>query len=55
MVVDIDCEDIIDEDSFHHAFKEVFGFPDYYGMNFNAWVDCMTYLDEPVTEVAKVS
>ncbi len=22
------------------------GFPDFYGMNMDAWIDCLTYLDE---------
>ncbi len=26
--------------------KEEFGFPDFYGMNMDAWIDCLTYLDE---------
>ena len=28
-------------------FAEAFGFPDFYGKNLNAWIDCLTYLDEP--------
>ena len=33
--------------SFHDYFSEEFGFPDFYGKNMDAWIDCMTYLDEP--------
>jgi RNAse (barnase) inhibitor barstar len=33
-------------DSFHEVSKEAFGFPDFYGKNMNAWIDCLTYLDE---------
>ena len=34
-------------DSFHTVFAEVFGFPDFYGRNLDAWIDCMTSLDSP--------
>lgn len=43
----IDCDGIIDWNSFHDVFDRVFQFPDFYGRNMNAWVDCMTSLDEP--------
>jgi RNAse (barnase) inhibitor barstar len=33
--------------SFHSYFKRTFGFPEFYGNNLNAWIDCMTSLDEP--------
>jgi hypothetical protein len=26
--------------------KEAFGFPDFYGANMNAFIDCLTYIDE---------
>jgi hypothetical protein len=32
--------------SFHQTCREAFGFPDFYGMNMNAWIDCLTHLDE---------
>ncbi len=35
---------IIDWDSFHDQCSAVFGFPDFYGRNMNAWVDCLSYL-----------
>jgi len=34
-------------DDFHSEFARAFGFPDFYGRNMDAWVDCMTRLDEP--------
>jgi len=46
-LVRIDCGRITDWDSFHTTFADVFGFPSYYGHNLNAWIDCMSYLDEP--------
>lgn len=33
-------------DTFHDVFQEVFGFPDYYGRNLDAWIEWMTYLDD---------
>jgi RNAse (barnase) inhibitor barstar len=46
-VVSIDCSRIRDWDSFHDEFASTFGFPDFYGRNMNAWVDCMTSIDQP--------
>src|SRR5215208_5514306 len=37
---------ITDWATFHQACQQVFGFPNFYGMNMNAWIDCLTYLDE---------
>jgi hypothetical protein len=37
---------IFDWQSFHEEARQTFGFPDFYGMNMNAWIDCLTYLDE---------
>jgi hypothetical protein len=32
----------------------VLGFPEFYGRNMNAWVDCMTCLDDPGSGMSKV-
>ena len=45
-VVRIDSREIKDWASFHSTCKEAFGFPSFYGMNLNAFVDCLTYIDE---------
>lgn len=34
-------------DAFHDTFAAVFGFPAFYGRNLNAWIDCMSSLDDP--------
>jgi hypothetical protein len=47
VVVRLDCNRITDRDSFHTVFAEVFGFPAFYGRNMDAWIDCMSWLDEP--------
>ena len=45
--VDLDCDRITNWNTFHNVFADVFGFPEFYGMNMNAWIDCMTSLDSP--------
>jgi predicted ATPase len=42
----IDCTTITDWDSFHDVFAEAFGFPSTYGRNLDAWVDCVSDLDD---------
>lgn len=39
--VSVDMSKVCDWNSFHDLFSSVFGFPDYYGRNMNAWIDCM--------------
>jgi hypothetical protein len=51
----LDTTEIRDWDSFHQVFKRVMGFPDFYGANLDAWIDCMSYLDDPVAGMSRVS
>jgi RNAse (barnase) inhibitor barstar len=44
--VTLDTEQIHDWETFHTQSAEAFGFPDFYGKNMNAWIDCLTYLPE---------
>jgi hypothetical protein len=44
--VRLDTGSINDWQSFHQVCQRVFGFPAFYGMNLDAWIDCMSYLDE---------
>ena len=53
--VKIDCNKIHDWESFHDVFAENFGFPGFYGRNMNAWIDCMSYLDDPESGMTKVT
>jgi len=53
-LVKLDTRRITDWDTFHDVFAEVFGFPAFYGRNMNAWIDCMTWLDDPSAEMSKV-
>jgi RNAse (barnase) inhibitor barstar len=46
-IVTINTDEISDWDSFHDLFSNKFGFPDFYGRNMDAWIDCMESLDSP--------
>jgi RNAse (barnase) inhibitor barstar len=45
---------IVDWASFNDVFSEIMGFPDFYGRNMNAWIDCMSYLDSPEDGMTKI-
>ncbi|MEO1278518.1 MAG: barstar family protein [Planctomycetota bacterium] len=47
MLIRIDGDQITGWSSFHDVFAEVLGFPEFYGRNMAAWVDCLTSLDCP--------
>jgi len=42
--VQFDGATLTDWPAFHAASKTAFGFPDFYGANLDAWVDCLSYL-----------
>jgi len=50
----LDTRRISDWDTFHDVFTEVFGFPDFYGRNMDAWIDCMTCLDDATAELSEI-
>lgn len=52
--VRIDGRRITDWPSFHAIFAEAFGFPAFYGCNMDAWIDCLTSLDDPSSGMTKV-
>lgn len=39
--VSLDCRRIADWKSFHAECQAVFGFPEFYGHNMDAWIDCL--------------
>lgn len=45
--VHLDGRAITDWPSFHRASRLAFGFPDFYGNNMDAWIDCLSSLREP--------
>ena len=53
-VVKLDTARIADWDSFHDVCAQALGFPGFYGRNMNAWIDCMTSLDEPRDGMTRV-
>ncbi len=53
-IAKIDCAGVRDFESLHDEFQRVFEFAEYYGRNMNAWIDCMTYLDDPEAKMTGV-
>ncbi len=53
--VTIDTSRITNWDTFHDVFADTFGFPGFYGRNMNAWIDCMSYLDDPESAMSTVT
>ena len=53
-LVRIDGAQLHDWDSFHSVFASAFGFPEFYGRNMDAWIDCMTSLDAPADGMTSV-
>ena len=54
VLVRIETTKICDWASFHDVFSEAFGFPDFYGRNMDAWIDCMTNLDDPAAGLSRI-
>jgi hypothetical protein len=46
-MVTLDTRQIRDWPTFHDVVAKAFGFPEFYGRNMDAWIDCMTSLDSP--------
>ncbi len=55
MQVTLDLAKITDWNSFHSAFHEIMGFPGFYGRNMDAWIDCMSYIDDPEAGMSTVT
>ncbi len=53
--VAINADDIRDSASFHNLFKEMLGFPEFYGNNMDAWNDGMTSLDSPDDGMSRIT
>ena len=54
MDVAVDFNEIGDWDTFHEVFAKAMGFPEFYGRNNNAWIDCMSYIDDEDAGMSKV-
>lgn len=44
--VNLDLLEVTNWYSFHEMFKRELGFPDFYGRNMDAWIDCMGDIHE---------
>ncbi|POD61503.1 hypothetical protein BKM07_25610 [Pseudomonas syringae group genomosp. 3] len=53
-MVQVDANLITDWQTFHSVFAEKFGFPSFYGRNMDAWVDCLSYLDDPSAGMSSI-
>jgi barstar (barnase inhibitor) len=53
-LIKIDGTTITNWETFHNVFSDAFGFPDFYGRNMNAWIDCMTDLDDPTAGMTTI-
>jgi len=49
--IELETKDVTDWKSFHATLKEALGFPDFYGRNGNAFIDCLTYDDDMMSVV----
>lgn len=53
-IVKIDCQKIVDWETFHDVFTDAMGFPGFYGRNMDAWIDCMRSVDRPEDGLSKI-
>ena len=47
--------EIRNEKTFHAVCQRVFGFPDFYAHTMDAWVDCLSCLDDPSAEMSSLT
>jgi RNAse (barnase) inhibitor barstar len=45
-IVRLETAAIVDHETFHDVCAATFGFPAFYGRNMDAWIGCLTYLDD---------
>lgn len=55
MKITVDLSELKSEEELQEEFYRVFGFPGYYGMNWNAWIDCMSCIDDSNAGMSKVT
>lgn len=51
---EMDGKQLVGVDRFHDTFAKTFRFPSFYGRNMDAWIDCMSSLDEPNESMTKI-
>jgi RNAse (barnase) inhibitor barstar len=52
--VRLEANTITDWNSFHSQFSSLMGFPEFYGFNMDAWIDCMSCLTDPNAGMSKI-
>lgn len=52
--VRLDGTAIRDELSLHRECQRALGFPGFYGANWNAWIDCMSCVDDPAAGLSTI-
>ena len=50
----LDGKKLVGSGCFNQTFQKKMGFPDFYGSNMNAWIDCMSYIDDPEAGMTRV-
>jgi RNAse (barnase) inhibitor barstar len=55
VVVTVNVELVKDSATFHDIFAKALGFPSFYGRNMDAWIDCMTDIDDVTAGMSKVT
>ena len=52
--IQIDCNDM-SEKGLNKTMKELLGFPDFYGMNWDAMLDCLSYMRYPHEQMTELT
>jgi len=47
--------EIRNEKTFHAVCQRVFGFPDFYAHTMDAWIDCLSCMDDPTAEMSSLT
>ncbi|MEM8850509.1 MAG: barstar family protein [Pseudomonadota bacterium] len=53
-VVRLDGRSMTSKEGFHRTFADALGFPDFYGANMDAWLDCMSCIDHPASGMSSI-
>ena len=52
--IQIDCNNM-SEQELNKTMKELLGFPDFYGMNWDAMIDCLSYMRYPHEQMTELT
>ena len=52
--IQIDCNNM-SEKELNKTMKELLGFPDFYGMNWDAMIDCLSNIHYPYEQISEVT